>query len=116
MSIPLKLLVNFLSGFVVLFLFFIVGYSSGYFIIALVVTLAAISGYALSHIPSENNKIIFWSYGLAYISAPLLFILSSSSTDQDSTSTMRLTWIGLLMVVYIASLSGGFIASRKDTK
>jgi len=29
---------------------------------------------------------------------------------------MRLTWIGLLMVVYIASLSGGFIASRKDTK
>jgi len=113
MSIPLKLLVNFLSGFLVLFSFFIAGYSSGYIIIALVVTISAAAGYALSYIPSENNKKIFWSYGLAYISVPLLFILSSSDSD-GNILPMQIIWICSLVVVYIASLSGGFSASKKS--
>jgi len=113
MNIPLKLLVNFLSGFLVLFSFFVVFYSSGYIIIALVFTVAAIAGYALSYIPSENNKKIFWSYGLAYISAPLLFILSGTDTD-GNISSMQTVWVSLLAAIYLASLSGGFSASKKQ--
>jgi len=115
MSIPLKLVVNFFSGFLVLFSFFVAFYSSGYIIIALVFTIAAIAGYALSYISSENNKKIFWSYGLAYISVPLLFILSSADTDGDILP-MRIIWICLLVAIYIASLSGGFMASRRSDK
>jgi hypothetical protein len=112
MSIPLKLVVNFFSGFLVLFLFFIAFYSSGYIVITLVFTIAAIAGYALSRIPSENNKKIFWSYGIAYILVPLLFILSSSDTNTNSSLTMRFSWVGLLIVIYIASLIGGISSSK----
>ncbi len=115
MSIPLKLLVNFLSGFLVLFSFFIALYSSGYIKIALVVVIASIAGYALSYIPSENNKKIFWSYSIAYVSAPLLFILSSSDTD-GNILPMQIIWVCSLVLVYIASLCGGFSASKNLPK
>ena len=84
-------------------------------IIALVFAIAAIAGYALSYIPSENNKKIFWSYGLAYISAPLLFILSSADTD-GNILPIRIIWICLLVAIYMASLSGGFKASKRLEK
>ncbi|MEN8251472.1 MAG: hypothetical protein ABFS32_21285 [Bacteroidota bacterium] len=112
MSIPLKLLANFMSGFVVLFLFFGAVFSGSYLIMAMIIAITSIAGYVLSRIPSENNKKLFWSYGIAYISVPLLFILSSSDTDTDSSLTMRLTWAGLLIVLYVASLIGGISASR----
>ena len=114
MSIPVKLAINFFAGFIIIILFIGAGFSGSIYFGISVVVIASVLGYLLSNLPSENNNKIYWSYGIAYILSPSLFILSSSNNDPQSTLEMHLVWFGLLSIVYLACLFGGIKAKRKQ--
>lgn len=114
MSIPLKLAINFFAGFIIIFLFIGAGFSGSIFFGLTVVFVSAGIGYLLSRIPSENNHIIIWSYGIAYILSPSLFILSSSNNDPESTLEMHLIWFGLLFIIYLACIFGSIQLKKSN--
>lgn len=112
---PLKLLLtlagNVVAGVLILILLVAAGFSrGGWPVVALALTMCCGIGLGLSFVSSRANKNLFWAYGLAYISLPLLFAYSSGNGAR--TGEMRLIWTGFMLLIYVACLVGGVLGAK----
>lgn len=112
---PMKLLLtlagNVVAGVLILILLIAAGFSrGGWPAVALAVTACCVTGLGLSFVSSMGNKNLFWAYGLAYVSLPLLFVYSSGNGAR--TGEMRLIWTGFLLVIYAACWVGGVLGAK----
>ncbi|MDD5333941.1 MAG: hypothetical protein PHS32_09350 [Rhodoferax sp.] len=111
MKLLLTLATNVVAGVLILILFVAAGFSrGGWPVVALAVTACCLIGLGLSFVSSMGNKNLFWAYGLAYVSLPLLFAYSSGNGAR--TGEMRLIWTGFLLVIYAACLVGGVLGAK----
>jgi hypothetical protein len=105
--------VHFGAGWIALVMLIGGSWGGDLFTLALCVGFCCALGFALSLVAARKDGRRPWRYGLAYVALPfgiLIFGGYSSSTAADAAS-IRLHWLGALLLIYATCVAGG-IAGR----